>query len=191
MCIEFSTEFLLCMCGRTSWYPTNWSLPKFLRASEALLSRKFIIDLNTLAGRSSRIFCTPLVFPFLLCLSVSLLWWRFYHTIIVQAHIYHRTRCNSEPPCLIGVHPSWCTCLFHTVKWYIFSSLYFMIVSSSSSVSWSSDDRILVHTWSKCPLTVDSLLGRYLATNWTVSPDHDWKYPFCISLIHVDLNGMN
>ena len=36
-----------------------------------------------------------------------------------------------------------------------------------------------------------TLLGRYFVTSWTVSPDHDWKYPFWISLIHFGLTGMN
>ena len=42
-----------------------------------------------------------------------------------------------------------------------------------------------------CCFDVATLLLRYFFTSSTVIPRHDWKYPFLISLIHVDLTGMH
>ena len=42
-----------------------------------------------------------------------------------------------------------------------------------------------------CPIAVATLFGRYLMTRCTLSPGHDWKYPFGIALMHVDLTSLN
>ena len=71
------------------------------------------------------------------------------------------------------------------------STVLLIAVSSGSYLSMKFVDHIFFITCSMCYFGVAKLLGIYLFTIFTVISGHDWKYPFLIALIHVDLTGMN
>ena len=41
-----------------------------------------------------------------------------------------------------------------------------------------------------CPFSVATILQRFFLQVASVSPDHDWKYPFLIYLVHAHLTGL-
>ena len=73
----------------------------------------------------------------------------------------------------------------------VISTVFLIAVSSGSSSSMGFFDRIFFITWYICPFSGAKLLGIYFITICTVITGHDLKYTFWISLIHVDLNGLN
>ena len=73
----------------------------------------------------------------------------------------------------------------------VISAVLLIDMSSGSSFSIGFLDCIFFLIWSMWPFSMATLFGRYLVTSCTVSTGHDWKYPFWISLIHVDLAGLN
>ena len=72
-----------------------------------------------------------------------------------------------------------------------YPSSFLISFSSGSSSSMGFVERIFFITRYMCTFSVATLLGRYLVTSCTLSPCHDWKSPFWISLTHVYFTGMN